>query len=297
MKITSSKRDRFNLYGALLGRTGKTGSAPGFAVVSLLLAIVIPIFLAGQALLNAEVVKPSPPDASAPTFTPSLPGAAPFSDPFAVPGQTQTSAPTQGPATGSIGHQTLPTEQTDQSAAYDRSTRLPVQRPATMPSPGYGVGRTGTYYNPSSQAAWPTPPTGSPGIGTAHPVYGRYGAYAQATAPAPASIGQGPSALRAATGAKPFANFTPRPAVSPYMNLYRADGTFNANNYYTLVKPMLEQQRMNQQFRNNIRGLQNTTRTQGSTLQQLDRRANQLQGTAQPRYFMNHRQYYPGLQR
>jgi hypothetical protein len=55
---------------------------------------------------------------------------------------------------------------------------------------------------------------------------------------------------------KPFANVTSRPAVSPYMNLFREDfdggGDFN---YQTLVQPQLQQQRLNQQFQDQAQAI------------------------------------------
>jgi hypothetical protein len=50
------------------------------------------------------------------------------------------------------------------------------------------------------------------------------------------------------TGSKPFANFTPEPTVSPYLNLFREDLEGGSDlNYNTLVRPMLQQQQINQQ--------------------------------------------------
>ncbi|HJQ81654.1 MAG TPA: hypothetical protein VJ828_16950 [Lacipirellulaceae bacterium] len=47
---------------------------------------------------------------------------------------------------------------------------------------------------------------------------------------------------------KPFSGYTPSPTVSPYLNLFREDldGTSDFN-YQTLVRPMLQQQQINQQ--------------------------------------------------
>ncbi len=43
-----------------------------------------------------------------------------------------------------------------------------------------------------------------------------------------------------------------------------------------------------------IRGLQNYSRTQGQTLQQLNRDARTLQGIATPQYYQNYGNYYQG---
>ena len=61
---------------------------------------------------------------------------------------------------------------------------------------------------------------------------------------------------------KAFTNYQPPPpAVSPYMNLFRndtANGTID--NYTTLVRPALQQINANQQFGNDIFGLQRNAR-------------------------------------
>jgi hypothetical protein len=58
-------------------------------------------------------------------------------------------------------------------------------------------------------------------------------------------IGLGAGATAAS---KPFSNYTPPPTVSPYLNLFREDfdGTSDFN-YQTLVRPILQQQQINQQ--------------------------------------------------
>lgn len=51
-------------------------------------------------------------------------------------------------------------------------------------------------------------------------------------------------------GSKPFANVTPSSTVSPYLNLFNQGPTGRSqtlDNYNLLVRPMLEQQRTNQQ--------------------------------------------------
>jgi hypothetical protein len=50
------------------------------------------------------------------------------------------------------------------------------------------------------------------------------------------------------SAAKPFANFSPAPTTSPYLNLFREDFGGNSDlNYNTLVRPQLQQQAFNQQ--------------------------------------------------
>jgi hypothetical protein len=83
--------------------------------------------------------------------------------------------------------------------------------------------------------------------------------------------------------------------VSPYMNLFRNDtngGTLD--NYTTLVRPQLQQQRMNQQFGTDLFGLRRETGIQQLSLQQMQRTSRTLQGVATPQFYMNYGSYYQG---
>lgn len=52
---------------------------------------------------------------------------------------------------------------------------------------------------------------------------------------------------------RPFSNYSSPQAVSPYMNLFRSNTSLGtAGNYYTLVRPQIEQQRVNQQLSRQI---------------------------------------------
>ncbi|HEY4760187.1 MAG TPA: hypothetical protein VIH42_06375 [Thermoguttaceae bacterium] len=94
---------------------------------------------------------------------------------------------------------------------------------------------------------------------------------------------------------KPFSGYRqPTSGVSPYMNLFRSNGLGTIDNYSTLVRPELEQGRMNQQFGAEIHGLENSTRVQGMTLQRLGRDTQNLQGVNANQFFMNYGDYYPG---
>jgi hypothetical protein len=54
--------------------------------------------------------------------------------------------------------------------------------------------------------------------------------------------------LSSASTSKPFSTLTSSPTVSPYMNLFRDDLSGESDlNYQTLVRPQLEQQRVNAQ--------------------------------------------------
>lgn len=96
---------------------------------------------------------------------------------------------------------------------------------------------------------------------------------------------------------KPLANVRLNTnGVSPWMNLYRNNhdnGT--VNNYYTLVKPALDQRSMNQQFSTDIYGAERNNRIQAAAMRQLNS-ANQrtLQSVGTPQFQMNYGNYYPG---
>jgi hypothetical protein len=93
-----------------------------------------------------------------------------------------------------------------------------------------------------------------------------------------------------ASTAKPFAGYQTPSGQSPYMNLFR-NGTDNGtiDNYTTLVRPQLNQRFLNQQFGQDIRGLQSDTRLQGQSLMNQSR---QLQGVSTPQFYMNYGGYY-----
>jgi hypothetical protein len=79
------------------------------------------------------------------------------------------------------------------------------------------------------------------------------------------------------------------------MNIFRGgsnNGTID--NYTTLVRPDLEQQRANQKFGADIHGLENSTHVQGMNIRQLNRDTQTLQGVNATQYFMNYGDYYQG---
>jgi hypothetical protein len=83
--------------------------------------------------------------------------------------------------------------------------------------------------------------------------------------------------------------------VSPYMQLFRNDtagGTID--NYTTLVRPQLQQQRLNQQFGVDLWGMQRENRLQQSSLLRMQENARSLQGVGTPQFYMNAGNSYPG---
>jgi hypothetical protein len=89
---------------------------------------------------------------------------------------------------------------------------------------------------------------------------------------------------------KAFSSYRPTSGVSPYMNLFRTN-TGGVDNYNTLVKPELEQRRLNQQFNRDIGGLERNTNQQ---LLDLRRRyeathrqpVDNSQGVGTPQFYM-----------
>jgi len=99
------------------------------------------------------------------------------------------------------------------------------------------------------------------------------------------------------TTAKPFSNYRPEPAISPYLNLFRSDAGSGVDNYYTLVRPFVEQRHTNQSVGGKIRGLQRSSRAQGSAIRRIDRNAEAAQGKASQQYYQNFRGFFPGMDR
>jgi hypothetical protein len=89
---------------------------------------------------------------------------------------------------------------------------------------------------------------------------------------------------------KPFANYSPPPAISPYMDLFQ-NNAGALDNYNQFVRPRIQQNRANQAFGGQIGGLQRAARRQGAAIHQLNR----IQGTIAPQYFMNYQDYFSGF--
>ncbi|MGB9690512.1 hypothetical protein [Thermogutta sp.] len=86
---------------------------------------------------------------------------------------------------------------------------------------------------------------------------------------------------------RPFSDYSPPASVSPYINLYRPEGTFGrVGNYYSLVRPMIQQQQTNRQISQRLRQIESPAQSGGG-----------YGGRAAPTggYFMNYYGYFPGL--
>ena len=93
---------------------------------------------------------------------------------------------------------------------------------------------------------------------------------------------------------KAFSTYRPTSGVSPWMNLFRRDTLGTVDNYTSLVRPQIDQNALNPQFRRDIHRLdRNTSQLQGTVQQQLDLQNRTLQGVATPQFYMNYGNYYP----
>jgi hypothetical protein len=93
---------------------------------------------------------------------------------------------------------------------------------------------------------------------------------------------------------KPFSTVNRAPSgVSPWMGLYSNDtsgGTIN--NYYSRVRPEMEQRALNRNVNGQLGGLQSKIQRNSQLLQDSQI---QQQGIVNPQYFIDYRQYYPGM--
>lgn len=86
---------------------------------------------------------------------------------------------------------------------------------------------------------------------------------------------------------KPFSTYAREPSVSPYINLYRPEGAFGTvGNYYSLVRPMVQQQQLNRRLSRQIDQMQSAIST---------RAGSHARGGSTGGYFMNYYGFYPGL--
>ncbi|MEN6405087.1 MAG: hypothetical protein ABFC77_01320 [Thermoguttaceae bacterium] len=181
------------------------------------------------------------------------------------------SAPTEsaGPDAG-MNQPTAPTSGFINPMPGQRAPTAPTERRSNMSdSGGY---RPSSYSSLGSRAPSQSMPSGTASFMTPPAT-----AVPQATA----------------TQEKAFSGYRPTSGISPYMNLFRRDSGGTVDNYTTLVRPESDQRFLNQRFGNDIRGLQNSTRTQGINLQNLNQQNRTLQGVGTPQYYMNYGNYYP----
>jgi hypothetical protein len=98
--------------------------------------------------------------------------------------------------------------------------------------------------------------------------------------------------------AKPFTSFSPEPTVSPYLNLFREDFEGNSDlNYNTLVRPMLQQQEVNQQVQRQAQDLQRQLQSVAAQSDFNPQGAKDVYPTGHQTVFRYYGHYYPTMGR
>lgn len=100
------------------------------------------------------------------------------------------------------------------------------------------------------------------------PIYGPYVPNAPPIGMSP-TVGALPGPTPGVVGEKPFSDYRPPEVYSPYMNLYRYNPRGPIDNYYSLVRPFLMQNSLNQTYNLRLRILErNAYLRQQNQLQQ-----------------------------
>ncbi len=92
---------------------------------------------------------------------------------------------------------------------------------------------------------------------------------------------------------KPFANYSPAPTVSPYVNLEQDNQNFSLPTYQTLVRPFVEQRDFNQRQQVELQRI-NQQFQKVRTQFEMQNTQSQLRPTGHGVYFNNLLHYYPG---
>jgi hypothetical protein len=104
-------------------------------------------------------------------------------------------------------------------------------------------------------------------------------------------LGVSPSSVE-----KPFSNTSSRPAVSPYLNLFRDDldgsGDFN---YQTLVRPQLQQQQLNEQFQSQAQAIAQRVQQISARPAYNQQGAQNVLPTGHQTVFGYHGRFYPSM--
>lgn len=165
--------------------------------------------------------------------------------------------------------------------------------PASRPSSGSagkqparaGVDRSEIPPPPTAVSPARTQPGGGWVTGEAALAGGPFPAYMTGYAPGQTGAGWGGATSRPPE--RPFSDYSRPASVSPYLNLYRPQGALGtAGNYYSLVRPMVEQQQTNRQFSQRLRQVESAASATGG-----------YAGRPAPTggYFMNYYGFFPGL--
>ncbi len=288
------------------------------AFISVLVVCSLVLALVAGAVAQQAGSQPNP--KPAPTGPQYGPGVKPASTQPARPTQPPTPSPGVAPP-GGVPTLPLPSAPTPGMPLNSLQTPgvgptgMPNYGPATVPGYTLPAGPLGSPLGAMpSGAAMPSAPTPSyqGGVGQGYqgtmpyrpvapampttamfsdPIYGPY-------VPTSPGIGYTPSfgtvnpIAPTATYEKPFSDYVAPPTYSPYMNLYRFNPRGPIDNYYSLVRPMVQQNTLNQQYRGQLQGLQMNNQLQRTMIQRLQQQNQALQGTYQPGYYQNQGGYY-----
>lgn len=97
---------------------------------------------------------------------------------------------------------------------------------------------------------------------------------------------------------KPFQAMVSTPTVSPYLNLHRDDANSeSAPNYFSLVRPQLEQIEAQRSQQRDLQQLRGQLQTISSTVVRPQGQGAGLPGTGTPARYMDTAQFYGGLRR
>ena len=91
--------------------------------------------------------------------------------------------------------------------------------------------------------------------------------------------------------AKPFANTRPDPVISPYLDLYRQESDETVPNYFTFVRPQLEQYNASLKQREKIQRLERTVQQYSAGGQSFQAQTG-VPGTGHRVRFLDTAQYY-----
>ena len=81
------------------------------------------------------------------------------------------------------------------------------------------------------------------------------------------------------------------------MNLFRRGDAFGTvDNYYTLVRPFVEQQYTNARVGGDIHRLQRASRVQSTAIDRLGRQAEAVEGIATPQFYQNFQGFFPEIE-
>lgn len=206
----------------------------------------------------------------------------------AVPGGPETTVPPAPPL--------LPSVPSPSGGLPQSAPAITPARPGALPPASSDASQTGGPRTKTSRSEMPLPPTMTSSSPRLQAGGGGWvsGEAALAGGPFPAYMtgfssfqGGGWGAAPTRPVERPFSDYSPPASVSPYINLYRPEGAFGrVGNYYSLVRPMIQQQQTNRQISQRLRQIESPAQSGGGYV-----------GRAAPTggYFMNYYGYFPGL--